>query len=181
MPILHNLVDDHPFPMMEDDVLAMAQSCDQTFHYSWQIRIANYGLLAQQVSSRDSDFRKRVEREFFVELPEGFVDQLTQKIESVGYEHFPRNFEGVLETFPSWTFLMFCRSNGRLKKCIRSTGDDCDGEQGVLIQRFIELWDLIHLHAPFPDNSIEGERSKRQQKMDARRQRRDEKKRGGAT
>ena len=167
--------------MLEDDVLAMAESCDQTFSHSWQIRIAKYGLLAQQVSSHDSDFRDRVEREFFVELPQGFVDELTQKIESVGYEHFPRKFEEKMETYPSWTLGMFCRSNGRLKMCIHGTGDNRDGEQGVLIQRFMELWDLIHLHAPFPDNSIEGERSKRQQKMDARRQRRDEKKRGGET
>ena len=112
MPKLFDLQYGRKFSMMDDDVIAMADSYDG--YASWQIRIANYGLLIEQVEFRQCDGKPF--EEFNVELPDGYVESLQQKAMSVGFASFPDHFETKIDIYMALSYTLVIRTGGELKR-----------------------------------------------------------------
>ena len=68
-PKLYNLKYGHPFPIKDEDVVAMAETGYFSPYIDWQIRIASYGLLVEHVCTRTP--QGEVLQEHIVELPDG--------------------------------------------------------------------------------------------------------------
>ena len=169
-----------PFPIRDEDVLCVACSIsgfaeDLT---DWEVRIADYGLLVQHVDvwelSRKSHFEQRI-----AELPAGFCDELRDKVAQIGFERFPERYKTTWDDLPSW-HIEFRLPDGTIKKVDVECDPNRSGSEAQEVAQFLELWDLIHCHAPYEKPKRKHKRSGRQIKMDARRQRRIEKKLGSS-
>ncbi len=168
----------HPFPIRNEDVLFVASFSDGWVDdpIDWQIRIANYGLLVQRVTfygRRDPD-----EEEYITELSDESCESLLAKASEIGFASLAEKYHGVTD-FPILTIGVRL-SDGTLKRVMLECTVSREGQAAVDEGHFFELWDMIHVHAPYkyPKRNNEPTRNKRQLKMDARRKRRQIKKQG---
>ena len=157
-----------PFPIREEDVLVVAWgfpgfAADLTH---WELRIADDGLLVQYVDVWLPGGKKQFE-DYISELPEKFCDTLRDKANQIGFERFSERYSTTWDDLPSW-HIEFRLADGTRKKVDVECDPNRIGQEAIDVDLFFELWKMIHLHAAYP----KPERSKRQLKMDARRQRR---------
>ncbi len=169
----------HPFPIRDEDVLFVASFSDGWVDdpIGWQVRIANYGLLVQRVTFYGHRQDPDVE-EYVAELSDGVCESLLAKVSEIGFATLAENYHGVTD-FP--IFKLGVRlPNGMLKSVMLECAVSREGQEAVDEGHFFELWDMIHIHAPYkyPERNNEPTRSKRQLKMDARRKRRQIKNQG---
>lgn len=160
------------FPIQEENVLVEASDTPPWpgDGISTSLRIADYGLLVQHVEHYGYGQEKRFD-ENIVELPDGFCDALQRKAVEIGFEHFRDDYPSPLTSQAWWTIFLRLGTNG-MKRVIVQIDPDRNEQEAKEVQQFFELWNMIHLHAPFKRPYLQPTRSKRQLKMDARRQRR---------
>ena len=165
-----------PFPIQEDEVLAVAWGFpgftdDLTM---WEVRIADYGFLVQYVNvlapGRPSRFEEHV-----TELPKDFCERLRDKADKIGFARFSGRYPTTWDDLPSW-HIEIRMADGTRKKVDVECDPNRTGQAAVEVESFFELWELIHRHAPFQLPEPKRGRSNRQLKMDARRQRRSDRK-----
>lgn len=141
----------HPFDYVAPNIAVIASfspgfSADLS---SWKLRLSVSGIMVQDIQiSRSSDYKREKQREER-NVGSEFVAQILRRAHELDFWNLTIEDDSMMTDVCRRT-LSICAGNKRRSWTPQPPWDGTKSDEDAW-QKFMELWDLVHSHAPFPD------------------------------
>ena len=140
---------ENPFAFVEPDV------CIVTFFSpgfsfdlsSWELRLSVSGILVQDIELLSAPQWQKEQRREEREVGAEFVEQVLNRADEIDFWNLQVEREGGVTDMPSYRLAIRKSEKSRVYGPDAVSYHAYQGDESA--RRFVELWKLIHLHAPF--------------------------------